>query len=417
MSGSRPSGAALVVWVAGAVLALWAGAWIATLAIAAPQGQIPRSEPQARVADEAKHSVTRRTIHTDRYYTCMEYLMQRFDRCSRQMGFKAQTPEECRTWQRDLRTRVAALLGLPTMIRCPLDPQVTERIETDGYVRERVLLQTEPGVIMPLYVLIPGDLRPGERRPAVLAPHGHSSAGKLSPAGRRDIYAVDDRIALYNYDYGVQLVREGFVVFCPDARGFGERREGSMQGDDEMRFISGSCQQLAHMALPLGQTVAGMWVWDLMRLIDYVQQRPECDGHRIGCAGLSGGGLQTLYLAALDERVKCAVVSGYFYGAKEALLEMPDNCACNYVPGLWLLADMGDLGALIAPRPLLIETGDHDPLNGKRGVANASDQVSITRGAYRVLGAQQRLAHDIFSGEHRWHGKQAIPWLKRWLGA
>ena len=77
---------------------------------------------------------------------------------------------------------------------------------------------------------------------------------------------------------------------------------------------------LNHMAMPLGQTVTGMWTWDLMRLIDHVETRPECDASRIGCAGLSGGGLRTLWLAALDERIRCAVVSGYFYRYRESLL-------------------------------------------------------------------------------------------------
>jgi hypothetical protein len=260
-------------------------------------------------------------------------------------------------------------------------------------------------------------LRPGERRAAVLAPHGHGSGGKYSPAGRRDIPVIADQIGVYNYDYGVQLAKEGFVAFCPDARGFGERRETACQGDAEAQFISASCFQIARMAQPLGQTVTGMWAWDLMRLIDYAQQRPECDPERIGCAGLSGGGLQTLYLSILDERVKCAVISGYFYGVKDSLLELSANCPCNYVPGLWLLADMGDLGALIAPRPLLIETGDRDALNGVRGLPNVTEQVEITRRAYRALGAEDRLVHDIFSGEHLWHGVEAIPFLKRWLAA
>jgi len=361
--------------------------------------------------------MTDRVIHIDHYYTCMDYLMRRFDRFSRQMAFRARTPDDCLAWQRELRARAAAVLGLPTMLECPLDAQITERTEMDGYLRERILLQTEPGVIMPLYALLPGDLKPGERRAAVLAPHGHGSAGKFSPAGRRDLPIVEQQIGVYNYDYGVQLVREGFVVFCPDARGFGERRETATQGDGEEQFLSASCFQIARMAQPLGQTVAGMFTWDLKRLIDYVQQRPECDPERIGSAGLSGGGLQTLYLAALDERVKCAVISGYFYGVKDSLLELSANCPCNYVPGLWLLADMGDLGGLIAPRPLLIETGDRDSLNGKRGVANVIEQVEITRGAYRVLGAEDRLAHDLFSGEHLWHGVEAIPWLRRWLAA
>jgi hypothetical protein len=87
------------------------------------------------------------------------------------------------------------------------------------------------------------------------------------------------------------------------------------------------------------------------------------------------------------------------------------------VPHLYETADMGDLGALIAPRPLLIETGSRDPLNGPGGVANVTSQVRITRKAYRLLGVPGRLAHDVFEGEHLWHGTEAIPWMQRWLGA
>jgi dienelactone hydrolase len=232
-------------------------------------------------------------------------------------------------------------------------------------------------------------------------------------AGRADIPEVAQTIAQHNYAYGEHLVRAGFVVLCPDARGFGERRERVTLDDGDI--LGSSCRVLNNMALPLGQTVTGMWVWDLMRLIDYAATRQDCDITRLGCAGLSGGGLQTLWLAALDERVRCAVVSGYFYGYKDALLRLSQNCSCNYVPGLWQLADMGDIGALIAPRPFLIETGRADALNGARGVANVTKQVELARQAYTLLGVTDRLAHSVFQGAHRWDGVEALPWLSRWL--
>ena len=117
----------------------------------------------------------------------------------------------------------------------------------------------------------------------------------------------------------------------------------------------------------------------------------------------------------MDERVRCAVCSGYFYGVMESLLEKSANCSCNYVPHLWEYADMGDLGALIAPRPFLIETGTCDSLNGRSGIDNVLDQVKITRRAYDVLEADDRIYHDIFEGEHQWHGVAAMDWLTRWL--
>lgn len=369
----------------------------------------PLKNPEEAVAEKT-------TIHVEEYLTCMPHLEERFDRFARQMAFRATTPDNAVAWQHELRAQVSKLLGLDTMLPCPSSARTAERVDCDGYTRERVEIQVEPGVIMPTYALSPSDMRPGEKRPVVLAPHGHGSAGKFATSGRRDIPAVAATIEQHNYDYGVQLVRAGFVVFCPDARGFGERRESTVQGDDEGPFMASSCQQINHMALPLGQTVTGMWTWDLMRLIDYAAERPECDISRLGCAGLSGGGLQTLYLAALDERVGCAVTSGYFYGVKESLLVLSGNCACNYVPGLWQLADMGDLGALIAPRPLCIETGTEDGLNGERGLANVAEQVDITGAAYKVFGAPDHLLHHVFEGGHRWNGEQSIPWVKRWLG-
>jgi pimeloyl-ACP methyl ester carboxylesterase len=211
----------------------------------------------------------------------------------------------------------------------------------------------------------------------------------------------------------MRLALAGFTVLCPDARGFGERRE---RGGAETGPLGGSCRVLNNMAIPLGLTVTGMWAWDLMRLVDYIGTREDCDAGRVAAAGLSGGGLQALWLGALDERVRCLVVSGYFYGYKESLLRLHENCSCNYVPGLWQLADMGDIGALAAPRPMLVESGSRDPLNGAGGLENVRGQLQIAARAYRALGAEGALAHSVFEGEHRWDGAGVVEWLRRWIG-
>ena len=340
-------------------------------------------------------------------FSMLPYMRRRYSSVGRKLAFNAKTVEEWRAWRGKLRRKVKELTGMTTMQRAPLKPKVTGSLEVGEFVRERVEIQTEPGVIMPLYAIRlkkqSGPLR------AVLCPHGHGGGGKLATAGVGETPQVADAIKHFNYDYGLQLARAGFITFCPDARGFGERREADVD------LMGSSCQWLNQMAYPLGQTVAGMWAWDLSRLIDYVETRPDCLPGGVGCAGLSGGGWQTLLVAALDDRVKCAVTSGYFYGCEEALLVMYYNCACNYVPHLYEYADMGDIAALIAPRPLLIETGTFDDLNGPSGVKNVKSQLAITRKAYRLLGAQKALKHDVFEGEHRWHGVEAVPWMKRRL--
>jgi dienelactone hydrolase len=340
-----------------------------------------------------------------------QYFQDRFRVAARSLRFRAATPAEFPIWRQDLRARLREILGLNRMIAAPMNPRVTERVQLDGYSRERIEIDTEPGVTMPFYVLIPDGLRMSV--PAVIAAHGHSSGGKLAVAGIADHPAVAATIREHNYDYGVQAVKRGYVVFCPDARGFGERREWIYAAPESL--LDSSCRQLAHMGIPLGLTVAGMWTWDLMVLIDYIRTRPETEGHKIACIGLSGGGLQTLWLAALDDRIGCAVISGYFYGVADSLLHLAGNCDCNYVPHLWETADMGDVAALIAPRPLLIESARQDPLNGPRGMENVHEQVAITRRAYSVLDADDRLVLDEFDGGHVWHGTLSLEWLDRWL--
>ena len=343
-------------------------------------------------------------------FSMVPTMRRRFQAATRPLAFGAGSEAEWRAWRATLGAKLRSLTGYDRLARGSGLAEVTERVDCGSYVRERLVLETEPGVAMPLYVLLPKKRT--KRSPAVIATHGHGSAGKAATAGRRDLPGMAEVIDTYNYDYGVQLAAAGFIVFCPDARGFGERQEAGARAASP---TAASCNLLNHMGIPLGLTVTGMWTWDLHRLIDYIATRPEVDAERIGIAGLSGGGLQSLWAAALDERLKAVVVSGYFYGFEESLLVLHGNCSCNYVPGLWEQIDIGDLGALIAPRGLLIETGDADPLNGASGLGNVTPQVAQARRAYALLGAEERLVHVVFKGGHRWHGERAIPWLRERL--
>lgn len=354
-----------------------------------------------------------RTLHIENYYTCMKQLLKRYDKYARKNGLRATTKEEYLAWQKDTREILEELIGLDRMEACDLEPVVIEQTRLEGITREKVIIQVEPDVWMPMYILIPDDLKKNNQNICMIAPHGHCGGGKYTVAGCEEIAAIQEKIEFFNYDYGMQLAKKGYIVFCPDARGAGERRELAYQSDSEEHFLGSTCFHLAHMALPLGQTVIGMLTWDLMRLIDYIETREDCDSNHIGCAGFSGGGMQTLWLSALDDRIKYSVVSGYFYGYKDSLLKLSGNCSCNYVPRLWEHVDMGDIGALIAPRPLLVESGTEDHLNGERGVINAIEQVEIARKAYELCGNKESLVHSICEGTHRWYGQDLAQFLKQ----
>jgi hypothetical protein len=326
-------------------------------------------------------------------------MLNKFDRYARKDLFNGSTIPEFESWKASSRQTLWELLGLDKMDNVELNPTEIEKVTLDnGIIRKKVIIQSEENVYVPMYILLPPD-----SKGTFIAPPGHQGAGKYSIVGMREIPAVADAIVKFNYDYGLQLANLGFNVVCPDCRGFGERRDEKKQGDEEESFLTSSCFHLAHMAEPIGETVVGMCTWDLMKIIDYIETIPELKNDNLSCLGFSGGGMQTLYLAALDERVKNVFISGYMYGFKDSLMILNGNCNCNYVPHLWEHFDMGDIGSLIAPRNLMIQSCREDHLNGPRGLENVYEQVEIIRNAYDLYGMSDLPIHDICEGGHKWH--------------
>ncbi len=358
-----------------------------------------------------------RTVHIDTYYEDELAFRERLKREGRSAAFKGTTPEDFETWQVATRVRLFDLLGLSIMDRVSIEARKLDRVQiAGGIVRTHAMLQVERDVWMPFYLLEPQSpkLDACGRKCCYICPHGHQGAGAASVAGVAGVPAVDDAVRKFNYDYGLRLARMGYVTVCPDARGWGYRRDWKGQGDDENSFLRGTCLNQARMAEPLGLTVAGLNAWDNMRLIDYLEARGDIAMDDLGCFGFSGGGYMTLYLAALDPRVCKTFVSGYLYGVDDSLLHLNGNCSCNYTPGLWRLLDMGDIASLIAPRPLLVQSCEEDHLNGSRGLKNVDEQLEIVRDAYKLLGRRDGLRHEVCPGEHHLgvtHLAEDIEWL------
>ncbi|HIU75341.1 MAG TPA: hypothetical protein IAC62_05635 [Candidatus Pelethocola excrementipullorum] len=346
-----------------------------------------------------------------KYYTTQEHFESIYNKIQRSHVFKARSQDEFYSWSQGLREELHKLIGTQQMKRCPANPRVIEEIQCSGYIRKKLLINTEEDIVMPFYMLVPDNLKKGERRTALIACHGHSSNGKEAVAGVRAEKAVSDTINHFNYNYGEVFAQRGYVVFAPDARGFGERRERYDQGKEDEKLLSSSCAYLNVMAISLGQTVMGMWLWDLMRLVDFALTDCDCVNGHVVCAGLSGGGMQSLWLAAMDSRIESCVISGYFYDYLQSLL-INYNCLCNYIPNLWKVADMGDIGALICPRMVFIQTGSQDSLNGRDGLRNVLTQVEKVRMALELFGKEKNLFHDIFEGEHKWNGDYVYQWVE-----
>lgn len=350
----------------------------------------------------------------DACYETLPSMLRKFDRYARKSYFQGNGREEFETWKIQTRELLYKLFGLDKMEKSSLDPVMEEqKTLPDGIRREHVRIQVEPDVWMSMYLLIPADADASTR--LFLCPPGHNGGGKYSVSGVSEYNLVNQKIEQYHYDYGMQLAKLGFVAVCPDCRGFGERREELADTRNPELALRGDCYWLAHMGEPLGIPVAGMLTWDLMRAIDYLSARGDWDTEHIGCLGFSGGGMQTLWLSAFDDRIDLAVISGYLYGYRDSLLSLNRNCSCNYVPHLWEYLDMGDIASLIAPRPLWIQSCRDDRLNGPRGLENVREQVEIVRSAYRWYGAEERLIHEICEGGHQWHGENLESYLNRMI--
>jgi dienelactone hydrolase len=304
-------------------------------------------------------------------------------------------PASLEAWKCRRLTRLSELLG-PPPARVLLDVETLETVRCDGFRREKVVFDVEEHMSVPAYLLIPDDrVLPGA---AVLAVHGHGP-GKAQVCGLESTETP-------NGDYALQLVRRGYVVLAPDLRCFGERADWNPPDH------YGCDTNLVHATMagvsPLAQNL-----WDLTRCIDLLAEHPLVHPARIGVAGFSYGGTMSLFLAAWDQRVAAAVVSGYFSSWAESHRVSWNMCGSQVLPGMLGRIEHVDLGALVAPRPLLVETGAEDaifPLDAAR--TSMADLHRI----YSELGAPDRLVHDVFAGGHQWHGDAAYPFLERWIG-
>lgn len=353
-------------------------------------------------------------------YPTLPSILRKYARYGRQDDFRGKTSEEFRTWQMRSRATLRELLGLEKMDDCALEPVIDEVVLQDTILRYHVLLRTEPDITLSAYLLVPASANAGT--PVFLCPPGHNGAGKYTVAGVRGARAIEESIEKYNYDFGWQLARLGYVAFCPDVRGFGERREELEDTRELPLAMKGDCYWLAHMGEPIGIPVLGMLSWDLMRCVDFLKEytitkEDACwNPERIIAFGFSGGAMQSLYLSALDERIHASFLSGYMYGFRDSLLQMNRNCSCNYVPHLMEHFDMGDIASLIAPRRLMIQSCREDRLAGARGLANVQEQVDIIRANYAVIGNTENVQQDIEDGPHHLDTRH-LQDIAKWLGA
>ncbi|MFC6825166.1 alpha/beta hydrolase family protein [Halopelagius fulvigenes] len=317
-------------------------------------------------------------------------------------------------WQKTFRDQLRDVLGFP-VIRdngvADLDPRRRGTSEVTGtdadYERQTWSVETERGFRVPFHLLLPSSTDPPY--PVVLALHGHAQSGKDLAAGVVESDADRRRVSEERRDIARQAVERGFAAFAPDMRAFGELATHAGDGEDESADELRPCTRWQKTAQLVGRSLVGERVWDALRLVEFVERRPELDGDRVAVTGHSGGGIVALFAAALDERLApaapCASVSSF-----DRSIVSIDHCLCNYVPGVRRLGEIGDVAGLIAPRPLRVVGGDRDPIFPEEGTRRAFDRI---REIYRGAEAEERCSLYVGEGGHRFYEAGVWPFLER----
>jgi dienelactone hydrolase len=325
----------------------------------------------------------------------------------RRLRFQARGRSQAEAWQKQLRVKLAELLGGFPAGRAPLRPVTLETRAFPGYRREKFVFDARPGVSVLAYLLLPDKAKVPAATMICVPGHGR---------GVDDIVGIDDKgrertdKAGYQHDFAIQVVEAGMAAVAIEPMAFGCRRDAITA---RKGLGTSACQPTAGGALLVGQTMLGWRVWDVMRTVDYIATRPELDASRVGCMGISGGGTVTVFATALEPRLRVALVSGYLNTFRDSVGSL-SHCIDNYVPGILNWAEMYDVAGLIAPRPLFVESGEKDNIFP---IGASIESFGKVRDVYDVFGASDRIEHEVFPGEHSFWGKRGIPFLARQLTA
>jgi hypothetical protein len=327
-----------------------------------------------------------------------------------ELAFRADYPGGFTTWQRDAREKLVDLLGLSRIEQSvgghrPV-VQLGQRIQEDSYNRQRGIIETEPRVTIPFWLLTP-DGKADSPRPLAICAHGHDSDGWNTYAGiYRDKDHRDTTLAK-DGNPGVQAVKRGFVTIVPATRGL-----ASVVSIPDVKGRHGkrACRaQLIHCLLA-GRTAVGERVWDTQRIVDWaLAELPGIDPKKVVLLGNSGGGVLTVYAAALDERITLAVPSCSFTSFTSST-GFVFHCDCCLVPRAQAeLGDMADIGALTAPRPMLAVHGRKDSLHHFPDVEAAMARV---HSIYSAAGAPKRFHHEWGAEGHKFYPDIMWPFIE-----
>ncbi len=285
------------------------------------------------------------------------------------------TVDEWKDQQHIIRRTLDEVIG-PFPQKTPLNAKVIRSVEKDFYRVEHIVFESQPRFYVTSSLFMPKSLKKRGRAPAVIYCSGHSPLGYRSSVYQGVI---------------LNLVKKGFIVFAFDPVGQGERFE---YYDEEKKApaVGGPTTQHSYpgtQAFISGDSQARYMVWDGIRAVDYLLTRREVDPSRIGITGRSGGGTQSAYIAAFDDRIAAAAPECYLTNFTRLLQSIgPQDAEQIFFHGIRKGLDHGDLLIVRAPKPSLMITTTRDmfSIQGARETAAEVSRVYAAFGADKNFG-------------------------------
>lgn len=307
------------------------------------------------------------------------------------------TAEQVSEYQKRLHAKFIDVLGgFPD--RTPLNPQVTGVVRRDGYHMEKIIFESQPKHYVTAALFLPDTEKHKAPYPGVLVPCGHARNAKAYDSYQR---------------MGALLALNGMAALVFDPIDQGER--GQWIADWPKLWGTKAHTMVAVGSILLGRNTATFEVWDGMRGIDYLQSRPEVDPKRIGCTGNSGGGTQTSYLMALDERIIAASPSCYITNFDRLLNTLGGQDAeQNIYAQLEFGMDHADYLMMRAPTPILICAATKDFFD----IGGTWSSFRYAKRLYTRLGFAERI--DLLENDAKHNYNQqaregVVRWMSRWL--
>ncbi|WP_425618419.1 alpha/beta hydrolase family protein [Anatilimnocola sp. NA78] len=278
----------------------------------------------------------------------------------------------------ELRRQLHEMLGLdPLPARTDLQPVITGKVEHEEFTVEKLHFQSSPGLYVTGNLYVPKKI--DKPLPAVLYVCGHGQVKKNGIAyGSKTHYQ----------HHGAWFARNGYVCLTIDTLQLGE-----IEGIHHGTYRYGLWWWLNR-----GYTPAGVEAWNCIRALDYLQSRKEVDGEKMGVTGRSGGGAYSWWIAALDDRIQCAVPTAGITDMQNYVTDgaVEGHCDCMFMVNTYQW-DYPQVAALVAPRALLIANTDRDPIFPLDGVYRTFLKV---RPLYATLGVKDNVGLNITFGGH-----------------